>query len=178
MSLNSNRKFLSFVLTTNSLKCLNRTTPRFHGVGIFYGTQCTLTCSVQSSTLPRRRNLLWYSMQPTSSVQASTLPRCRNVSMLPWHRNLLWCSMPNNSSVQTSTLPQCRNFSILPWRRNLLWCLMPNNGSIQPSTLPRCRNFSTFPQRRNRFMFFKVSLPGFTSMTLIWSHVFKTTLLL
>ena len=31
--------------------------PRFHDVGIFYGTRCTPTCSVQPYSLPQCRNL-------------------------------------------------------------------------------------------------------------------------
>ena len=41
------------------------TAPCFHGLGIFYG-RCTLTCSVQPSSLPRCRTF-------------STLARCRNL---------------------------------------------------------------------------------------------------
>ena len=41
------------------------TAPCFHGLGIFYG-RCTLTCSIQPSSLPRCRTF-------------STLARCRNL---------------------------------------------------------------------------------------------------
>ena len=102
--------------------------PRFHGVR----TISTLSWCRNYSMHPWRRNLLWYSMKPTSLLQPFTLP---------WRRNLLWYLVQPTSSIQPSTLPQCRNFSTLPWQRNLLRFLLQPTSSIQPSKFPRCRFF-------------------------------------
>ena len=80
------------------------TSPRFHGLGIFDGIRCTLTCTIQPSSLP------W----------------CRNFSTLPQRRTLLQYSMHNNQ-LSGTLLPRCRKFSTLPRYRNLLWYSMHNN---------------------------------------------------
>ena len=101
---------------------------RFHGVR----TLSTLSWCRNYSMHLRRRNLLWYSMKPTSLVQPFALP---------WRRNLLWYSMLPTSSIQPSTLPQCRNFSALPRHRKLLWFLLQPTYLVQPSGIPWCRIF-------------------------------------
>ena len=75
------------------------TFPRFHGIGIFYGTQHTLTCSIQPSSLPRYRNF-------------STLPWCMNFSMFPQHRNLLWYIM--HPKMLSTTFPHFHGVETFP----------------------------------------------------------------
>ena len=82
--------------------------PRFHGIGIFYGTRCSQFMLLMHST---------NSIQPFA---------------LPWRRNLYGtrCSQPAQYSppcfhgVRTiSTLSWCRNYSMHPRLRNLFMVL-------------------------------------------------------
>lgn len=93
---------------------------RFHGIGIFYGTQRTLTCSIQLSSLPRYRNF-------------STLPWCCNFSTFPWHRNFLWYAM--HPIMLNTAFPHFHGVGTFPCFHGIrifygMWCTP--NCSVQP----------------------------------------------